>query len=291
MVETNRNEQILRWNDLGLDTTGKLGDFLYVSNEFDLKRAFPPYFRVESYTCIILEKGILRGRCDLIDIEAKAPCLSVLFPDQILEFVESDGDVKGYMILMSPKFMKELNIEPDFELLKKFKSHRIVPLNTEGITAMYSYYNMLKRLIHLPRHPYLMETVLNLTRAFLYGTAYFFYPLDAHSKPKRPEKITQTFLQQVRASCRRERYMDFYADKMKLSAKHISNMVKTVTGKTASRWIEDFVALEAKALLSTTDLTVSQISDRLHFPDVSTFGKYFKRVTKMSPNEFRELNS
>jgi AraC-like DNA-binding protein len=61
-----------------------------------------------------------------------------------------------------------------------------------------------------------------------------------------------------------------------------------VTGKTAGDWIEDYVMLEAKAMLTNTDMTISQISDHLHFPDTSTFGKYFRRHTGLSPKEFKK---
>jgi len=222
-----------------------------------------------------------------MDIEAKAPCLSILFPDQILEFIEADGEVEGYVVMMSRDFMDKMGLQSDFELMQKLKSQRIVPLNAKGLESLSQYCDMLQKAMQLPNHQYLFETALNLTRAFIYSAGYFFYPLNASIQPNRPERVAREFLQQVRASCHQERRMEFYADKMRLSAKHISHMVKMVTGKTASQWIEEYVVLEARALLSTTDLTISQISDQLHFPDVSTFGKYFKRITNLSPNEFR----
>ena len=44
----------------------------------------------------------------------------------------------------------------------------------------------------------------------------------------------------------------------------------------------------SKALLRSTNMTVQQIGDELNFPSQSFFGKYFKRLTGMSPKAYRE---
>ena len=56
---------------------------------------------------------------------------------------------------------------------------------------------------------------------------------------------------------------------------------------TAVDWIERFVILEAKVLLKSSNLNIQQIADELNFPSQSFFGKYFKKLTGMSPKEFR----
>ena len=59
------------------------------------------------------------------------------------------------------------------------------------------------------------------------------------------------------------------------------------TGYSAVEWIERFVILEAKVLLKSSNLNIQQIADELHFPSQSFFGKYFKKLTGMSPKEYR----
>ena len=68
---------------------------------------------------------------------------------------------------------------------------------------------------------------------------------------------------------------------------YLSTVVRTCTGRTASEWIERHVAQEAKALLKSTNMTVQQISNELNFPSQSFFGKFFKRLTGLSPKEYR----
>ena len=70
--------------------------------------------------------------------------------------------------------------------------------------------------------------------------------------------------------------------------KHLSEVIKRVSQKSANSLIDGYVCLEARALLKSTDMTIQQISDELNFPSQSYFGKYFKRLTGISPKEYRE---
>ena len=82
--------------------------------------------------------------------------------------------------------------------------------------------------------------------------------------------------------------MSFYADKMFLTAKHLSTVVKEISGKTVGEWIDELVILEAKALLNSSSMNIQEIADRLNFANQSFFGKYFKHYTGMSPKEYRK---
>ncbi|MFR3101268.1 MAG: helix-turn-helix domain-containing protein, partial [Parabacteroides distasonis] len=65
-------------------------------------------------------------------------------------------------------------------------------------------------------------------------------------------------------------------------------LVKNVSNRTAGEWIDNYVVLEAKALLSSSTLSIQEISDRLNFTNQSFFGKYFKQHVGISPTEYRK---
>ena len=287
MNTVNKTTQ-LGLGDMNLEHLYRLGDELIIADHFDVKCAFPPYFRTAMPVCIILKKGYLRGRCNLMDIDAVAPCMSILLPNQILEFTESSDDLEGMVVMMSARFTERLSIKVDFDLMQTFQSQRVIPLNEEALATMLQFCEMVKRLSQFPDHPFLMETAVNLTRAFFFGAGYFFHQRPETVTHSRGEQLVDGFLKLVQMHCRQERQLDFYAQELCISAKYLAATVKAVTGKTAGDWIEDYVMLEAKAMLTNTDMTISQISDHLHFPDTSTFGKYFRRHTGLSPKEFKK---
>lgn len=276
----------LHLNTQSIGSITSIGEDLIIADRLDLNRIFPAHFRAQTPICIILRKGWLKGRCNLVGIEASAPCLIIILPEHILEYISASNDVDGRIICMSENFTEQLNIKPDFDFMKALRSNNIIPLNKKAETTMLMYYKMIKRLANYPDHPYLMETAVSLTRAFFFGAGYFIHQMSSPTKLSRKELLANEFLALAKQHCRTERKLDFYAKKMCLSSKYLTAIVASVTGESASKWIDKYVIFEAKAMLATADKTISQISDALNFPDVSTFGKYFKRHVGKSPKAF-----
>lgn len=110
-------------------------------------------------------------------------------------------------------------------------------------------------------------------------------PADCHSS--NDEQLTQKLLKEISVFFREERKIPFYAQRIGVSVGHLHSVVKRVSGKSPGEWIEKYVTKEACAMLKCTDKTIQQISIDLGFPSQSFFGKYFKRVTGLSPKEYR----
>ena len=87
---------------------------------------------------------------------------------------------------------------------------------------------------------------------------------------------------------REQRNVEFYADKMNISSKHLSRVIRNFTGKSVHQWIDEFVALEIKNLLKYSNLSIQQISYSLNFPNPSFMGQYFKRITGLTPGEYKK---
>jgi YesN/AraC family two-component response regulator len=82
----------------------------------------------------------------------------------------------------------------------------------------------------------------------------------------------------------------FCADKLNLSANYLSDLLKKETGKNAQEHIHYYLIEEAKNLLLSTHVTVSEIAYDLGFEYPQYFSKMFKKKTGMTPAEFRNLN-
>ena len=99
--------------------------------------------------------------------------------------------------------------------------------------------------------------------------------------------LIERFMELVYENYRTERLIGFYADKLCITPKYLSKLVKEHTGRSASDWIESHVILEARAMLQSSDMTIQQIATSLNFSNQSFFGKYFKRATGISPKQYR----
>jgi AraC-type DNA-binding domain-containing proteins len=106
----------------------------------------------------------------------------------------------------------------------------------------------------------------------------------------RHQQIVDNFFRLLHTFHKKERSPLFYADKLCVSPRHLSNVMKNITGHSLYYWISEFSIKEAKILLKSSDMSITQISEELNFPNSSFFAKFFKKKTGFSPLQFRQEN-
>lgn len=132
------------------------------------------------------------------------------------------------------------------------------------------------------------DTSFHLAAGMLYQVRNIYRARQAAvPPPTRSEKLLHDFLDLACRDYKCHRRVSYYAERLSVTPRHLTTVVRLASGKSASRWIEEYTALEARILLRNTDLTVKEIAFELQFNDQSLFSKYFKRVTGVSPERYR----
>ena len=104
----------------------------------------------------------------------------------------------------------------------------------------------------------------------------------------REQTIFDRFIQLVNQHCRQQHQISYYADRMCLTERYLGTVIRQTSGTTAKEWIDRALITQSKVLLRHSDKSVVQISEDLNFPNPAFFSKYFKRLTAMTPLEYRE---
>lgn len=103
----------------------------------------------------------------------------------------------------------------------------------------------------------------------------------------RKEELFKKFITLVHTHCVTQRDVAFYAEQLCISTRYLSSITKQIGNTSAKEIIDEFLILEIKVTLQSTNLSLKEIADRYSFPDQSFFGRYFKKHTGMSPKEYR----
>lgn len=244
-------------------------------------------FKVQTYGFCLCQKGRICGMIDLIPYEMKKGMVAVNIPGQLVMYDNISTDFKGIYVMMSPRFVNSLGLPYDFDLSNMAKETSVIDLSPEMFEALHTYCIMVSRLLETERL-FQAETLKHLTCAYFYGLSSYLYQMSENKEVSGNELLVKKFMEKVHEHYQKERKVSFYAKELCITSGYLSTIVANITGKTASDWIEEFVSLEAKALLKSTNMTIQQISDALNFPSQSFFGKFFKRIVGMSPKEYRE---
>lgn len=179
-----------------------------------------------------------------------------------------------------------------FPLRLHLKDHPLVKINERETASLVDYYEFIWKQLKNEKHEFRKEMIRSLLRAMmiqLWGILMRRFPdMDIRRKDRKSE-LTGQFFVKLQQNYKEERSVNFYADSLYVTPKHLSTVVKHVTGRTTSDWIDDYVILEAKAILKNSSFSVQQIALELNFSDQSFFAKFFKKHTGMSPSEYRAM--
>lgn len=230
----------------------------------------------------------------LREIELLPGLMVIALPNQIVEQRRFSHDFKGIFFAVSKNLLETLpkigNVLSLFFYLKDCPCFNLTPQEQEIVKE---YHAFIRKRLRNKEALYRKEVVMGLMQGFFFELCTIFTshaPANATAmkNKSRKEYIFERFYESLVESYQSERSVRFYADRLCLTPKHLSGVVKEVSGKTVGEWIDELVILEAKALLNSSSMNIQEIADRLNFANQSFFGKYFKHYTGMSPKEYRK---
>ena len=268
-----------------------IGHDLAVFDDFGGVPVFEYPSRINLAVLSLCLSGEASASINLKEYTFRTNDMLILMPGQIVQRHGESDDFTGCAFAISTDFVKNslLGIQQFLPVFLRLKDDPCLRLNPDEVVRILEYHSFLRQKMRQKSHRYQREIALSLLHALFFDIAPIF---DQHQpvcpKPQtRKDELFELFIRTVGEHYKQQRSVAFYADKLCLTPKHLSNVIKELTGKSASQWIDDYVVLEAKTLLKSTNLTILQISEELHFANQSFFGKYFKQHTGLSPMRYR----
>lgn len=237
------------------------------------------------YQCSVCISGVCKSRVNLKTVVSPPGSVGFTLPGQVVEIISVSEDYKATLISLSPEFISSMGFPYNLNISNVLTSNPVVLPSKEENEAIRLFCGMARRILARQR-PHIHEILRNLTSAMIYSMA---DSIVAKIPPvlSREENLAQQYINNVSQNYHRRRKVIDYASEMNITPGYLSSVVKNVTGKSAAEWIEEYVLMEARALLASTDMTIQQICYQLNFPTQSFFGKYFKTHTGVSPKAYR----
>lgn len=218
----------------------------------------------------------------------------IALPNQIIEHRRFSSDFKGIFFAVSKNLLETLpKVGNVLSLFFYLKDYPCFDLSSHEQEIIGEYHSFIRKRLRNKDDMYRREVVMGLMQGFFFELCNIFKnhaPAAAATvkNKSRKEYIFERFYETLVESYQSERSVKFYADQLCLTPKHLSGVVKEISGKTVGEWVDELVILEAKALLNSSSMNIQEIADRLNFANQSFFGKYFKHYTGMSPKEYRK---
>ena len=254
--------------------------------------------RFDGLLMIYCIKGHLKLSINLNDYEIHDNHMIIVAPGDIMKVAKAADqnmeELSYVVVAMSPRFGSGLKID-----LKKLMNEGVALMETpvveisDGVKALMSKYLSLVAEVVETNSPFQEDAVTSLVSSMIcLVVGIWVDKLDELKQNSsqittRNKMIFEQFIKLVGQYHTEHRNVGFYADKLCLTPKYLSKLIKNTSGRSAPEWIDAYVILESKNLLKYSDMTIKEIVYSLNFPNQSVFYKFFKARTGMTPSEYR----
>lgn len=280
-------ERLLEQEDLTL--VGFKKDIVMISDFGDMSLFAHPA-RLKATTVLVCLKGEIDCSINLRDFRITENQILVNFAGDMIH-IRRVEDFAGYAIIISEEYLQQLQL--DFRLRVQsyisLRDNGPIRVPVDELVHLRPYYDLFRKNMEDGNADAikglglaLSHTIISLMRRYRPRPL-----VDDDCGQPRAAQLFDRFMQLLGTYHTKERSLQFYADRMFLTPKYVSGMIKSYSGKGALEWINSYVVLEAKMMLRYTDMSVQEVAYALNFPTQSAFGKYFKLQTGCSPRAYR----
>ena len=260
--------------------------------------AFKHPCRFDCYMIVYCVQGKVKLNVNLGEHVLGPAMLFFNQPGSIIRINECEGqegeDFHYICVLLTRDFVKDMMVDVNriFTRNVSFVEHPCIKLEEEQDKHLHQHVRLMISLAK-SQTPFLTECIRSvLSSVFYYMTGVWAKNIEdnnsvGESMSINNRALVDKFLKLLSEYHTMYRNVGFYADKLCLTPKYLSRVIRDATGKSAPEWIDSYVILEAKNLLKYSGLAIKEIVFRLNFPNQSVFYKFFKARTGMTPTEYR----
>ena len=213
-----------------------------------------------------------------------------LFPNDVVE-LKVDEDFEVEILKYNPSLLREASLQLEqtvYSSLREDRCRQDTPVVTNIINGMFG---LLKVYFDQSECTCISQLVLCQLKAFFIG----FHEYLQRNPQYRPDEVKSyrvrelfnRFMMLLEKDYKISRDVNYYAEKMNISSKYLTNIVNQVTGHTPKTIIDQYVILQLKMHLKRSTQSIKEMAWEFHFADVSFFCRYFKKHTGLTPQQIR----
>ena len=253
-------------------------------------------FVLDGVAFVICVRGSGRIRVNFKDYDIEKNTIITILPHFVTEFLSKSDDLVMEFLIFSVDFLTDMPQSPDFDISRTVLQSSCIKATDEETEKLLEFHAFVVKQYQRKDHPYREEMAKSLLFSLLaeIGGIYFNQVIRSGGKmddtisTSHQDELIFRFFKLLLLHHKQEKTLEFYADKMCLTSKYLSTVVKERTGRTAFSWINEALVSSAKYMLKTTNMTIVQISEELNFPNPSFFGRFFKKHAGVTPVQYRE---
>jgi AraC-like DNA-binding protein len=281
----------------------------YQCNDLHRQRLYIPDLRAylqreDSYLHIvkgtllcICRRGAAQVKINYTTYNVQEGDLIAILPSHLFCFEDYSQDCLLEALLYSDEYWSSLSQAVDYQLILQVEHQPQATLPEHTRAEVFTLLRYIERhdavAVELDAHSAVERTIagaLAYSLLMLLVSNIRQSPAEDPHLVSRKEVLTHDFFTLLFQHYETERAVTFYASKLCVTPKHLSSTVKEVTRCPLLEWINNLTILNIKRRLLTGQDTIQELADELNFQTPSTFVRYFRQHTGITPSRYRTLN-
>lgn len=284
-------------NELLMSHQNTIDGHFFINNEIGIIRHNSQLFKlvigqkapfvINDHRLGIILRGTGLTNLNLVDRPLQAGQLVYLAPGTIISPISFSEDFKVFGIALFSGFT--LPFPPD-QISPAFNGQVrdfLLPVADDDVQITCSILEALWQVVHRPDYPRTVASSLVAALMHHYNELYRRSAEHRTDVRSHEQTIFDRFIQLVNQHCHEQHQIGYYADRICLTERYLSTIIRQTSGVTAKEWIDRALITRIKVELVHTNKSIARIADDLHFPNPSFFCKYFKRIVGMTPGAYR----
>lgn len=251
----------------------------------------PSEFTREYHVHILVRDGEMRFSDGKTEFLSQKDDLVIWQMSNAIQGVTYSDDFEADFLIASGDFLARFNPEMVWAS-KGFIFIRINPsfhLHEESLRLMNDDFSLFRQRLDMPESPFKEEVVGRVMQIFLYDLwTVYSSEMSQMETNDNAARIFLRFLGLAQQDCRQQRDVAYYAEKLCITPKYLSQVSRSVSGLPASEWITYYATFELVSLLNDQSKTLTEVADLMRFESASHFSRYVKKLLGKSPSEYRQ---
>ena len=216
-------------------------------------------------------------------------------PYDIVVFKEASSNFKSQALILPVTMFTPIIAELKMKHYDYVKKNPLIYFKEEYLKIIETTFALINRASSLLDEERFEQVVIKQVASLFYIQQQFYtssneYDIQLHEYVSRKKELFRLFIKTLVESHSVSREVLFYANELGVSSGYLNEVCNDISHHTAKEIIDSAVSARLKYELSYTTKSIQELADEYNFPSQSYFSRYYKRMTGMTPSEFRKRN-